>query len=163
MLRILASNIFKPSSSKLPYVSHYSVSQSINLQPIMHGQCQVNANWDNINQICIRRYNIFRSRETMLVDCLNLKFNPTNSWFLMVIFLSGYPQYTVYNSIWTVPGNIGCRIWDLTHWGRDKKDAISQTTFSNAFSWMKMFEYRLKFHWNLFLRVKLTIFQHWFR
>ena len=42
-------------------------------------------------------------------------------------------------------------------------DAISQTTFSNAFSWMKMFEFRLKFHWSLFPRVKLTIFQHWFR
>ena len=26
-----------------------------------------------------------------------------------------------------------------------------------------MFEYRLKFHWRLFLRVKLTIFRHWFR
>ena len=26
---------------------------------------------------------------------------------------------------------------DLTHWGRDKMDASSQTTFSNAFSWMK--------------------------
>ena len=41
--------------------------------------------------------------------------------------------------------------------------AIFQTTFWNGFSWMKMFEYRLKFHWNLFLRVQLTIFQHWFR
>ena len=51
----------------------------------------------------------------------------------------------------------------LTHWGRDKMDAISQTTFSNAFSWMKMFEFRLKFHWNMFLRVQSTIFQHWFR
>ena len=28
---------------------------------------------------------------------------------------------------------------------------------------MKMFEFRLEFHWNLFLRVQLTIFQHWFR
>ena len=46
---------------------------------------------------------------------------------------------------------------DLTHWGRDKMDAISQTTFLYAFSWMKMFEYRLKFHWSLFLRVQLTI------
>ena len=27
----------------------------------------------------------------------------------------------------------------LTHWGRDKMTAISQTTFSNAFSWMKMY------------------------
>ena len=54
-------------------------------------------------------------------------------------------------------------LWKLTHWGRGKMDAISQTTFSNEFSWMKMYEYRLKFHWNLFLRVQLTIFQHWFR
>ena len=52
---------------------------------------------------------------------------------------------------------------ELTHWGRDKVDAISQTTFSSAFSWMKMFELRLKFHWSLFLRVQSTIFQHWFR
>ena len=51
----------------------------------------------------------------------------------------------------------------LTHWGRDKMDAISQTTFSSAFSWMKMFEFRLKFHWSLFLMVQLTIFHHWFR
>ena len=35
----------------------------------------------------------------------------------------------------------------LTHWGRDKMDAISQTPFSSAFSWMKIFEFRLKFHW----------------
>ena len=41
--------------------------------------------------------------------------------------------------------------------------AFSQTTFSNAFSSMKMFEFRLQFHWSLFLRVKLTIFQHRFR
>ena len=41
--------------------------------------------------------------------------------------------------------------------------AIFQMTFSNAFSWMKMFEFRLKFHGSLFLRFQLTIFQHWFR
>ena len=27
----------------------------------------------------------------------------------------------------------------------------------------KMFEFQLKFHSSLFLRVQLTIFQHWFR
>ena len=36
-------------------------------------------------------------------------------------------------------------------------DAISQTTFSSAFSQMKMFEFRLKFHWSLFLRFQLTL------
>ena len=38
-----------------------------------------------------------------------------------------------------------------------------QTTFSNRFRWMKMYEFRLKFHWSLFLRVQLTIFHDWFR
>ena len=40
---------------------------------------------------------------------------------------------------------------------RDKTVAIFQTTFSNAFSWMKMYEFQLRFHWSLFLRVQLTI------
>ena len=51
----------------------------------------------------------------------------------------------------------------LTHWGRDKMVAISQTTLWNASSWMEILEFWLKFHWSLFLRVQLTIFQHWFR
>ena len=51
----------------------------------------------------------------------------------------------------------------LTQWCRSKMDAIFQTTFSNAFSWMKMFKFRLRFHWCLFPRVQLTIFHHWFR
>ena len=34
----------------------------------------------------------------------------------------------------------------LAHWGSDKMDAISQTTFSRAFSWVKIFEFHLKFH-----------------
>ena len=40
----------------------------------------------------------------------------------------------------------------LTHWGRDKMAAIFQTTFSNAFSWIKMYELRLRFHPILFQR-----------
>ena len=44
----------------------------------------------------------------------------------------------------------------LTHWGRDKMAAVSRTTLSNAFSWMKLYEFRLRFHWNLFLGFQLT-------
>ena len=51
----------------------------------------------------------------------------------------------------------------FTHWDRDKMAVIFQTTFSNAFFWMKMNEFRLRFHWNLLPRVKLTIFHHCFR
>ena len=34
----------------------------------------------------------------------------------------------------------------LRHWGQDKMAAISQTTFSKAFSWMKTCEFGLRFH-----------------
>ena len=34
----------------------------------------------------------------------------------------------------------------ITHWGRDKMDAISQTLFLSAFSSMKMFEFWMKSH-----------------
>ena len=59
--------------------------------------------------------------------------------------------------IWTNGGIL------LTHWGRDNMADISQTIFSNAFSWMKIYEFRLIFHWSLFLWFWLTISQHWFR
>ena len=51
----------------------------------------------------------------------------------------------------------------LTHWGQDKMAAILQPTLSNAFSCKKMYEFRLQFHWGLFLRAHLTIFRHWSR
>ena len=35
--------------------------------------------------------------------------------------------------------------------------------FSNWFSFIKTYEFQIKFHWSLFLRAQLTIFQHWFR
>ena len=51
----------------------------------------------------------------------------------------------------------------LTHSGRDNMAAIFQTKFWNAFSLMKIYEFRLRFHWSLFPRVQLTIFQQWYR
>ena len=51
----------------------------------------------------------------------------------------------------------------LTHLPLDKMAAISQTTLSNALPGMKNFDFWLKFHWSLFLRVQLTLTQHWFR
>ena len=45
----------------------------------------------------------------------------------------------------------------------DKMAPISQTIFSDAYLWMKSSVFWLKFHWSLFLRVELTIAQHWLR
>ena len=44
----------------------------------------------------------------------------------------------------------------ITHWGRDKINAISQTTFSNAFSWMKMYEFHLRFDRIFFPKVPIN-------
>ena len=49
------------------------------------------------------------------------------------------------------------------HWGLVKTAAIFQTTFSDAFSWMKTFEFQTTFYRTMFLRMLFTIWQHWFR
>ena len=51
----------------------------------------------------------------------------------------------------------------LTHWGRDEMADIFKTILSNAFYWMKIYQFWLIFHLSLFPRVKLTMIQHWFR
>ena len=43
----------------------------------------------------------------------------------------------------------------LTHWGRDKVAAILQTTFANAFSWLKCTNFAIKFDWSLFLKDRI--------
>ena len=47
--------------------------------------------------------------------------------------------------------------------GRDKMTAIFQTTYSNAISWIEIVVFWWKFHWNMFSRTQLTVFQHCFR
>ena len=72
-------------------------------------------------------------------------------------------RYLFYKYLWITESVYELIVLRRTHWGRDKIDAILQTTFSNANSWTKVSEFRLKFHWSLFLKIQLTIFQHWFR
>ena len=43
----------------------------------------------------------------------------------------------------------------LTKW-----PPLSQTTFSNAFSWIKSFAFPFEFHWSFLLRVQLIVRQH---
>ena len=45
---------------------------------------------------------------------------------------------------------------DLIHQGQDKMGTILQMTFSNAFSWRKMFIFWFEFHLSLFKEVNLT-------
>ena len=51
----------------------------------------------------------------------------------------------------------------LIHRNRDKMSVIQQTTFLNALSSMKKYEFGLKFPRSLFPMVQLEIYQHWSR
>ena len=76
----------------------------------------------------------------------------------------GFVSVKRYGAIVNIAGNgraASYSPWSL--WGQDKMAAILQMAFSNTFSWMKIFEFQLRFHWSLFPRVQLTICQHWFR
>ena len=67
--------------------------------------------------------------------------------------------------LWSLLPIFSCQNQTLsTHWGWDKMAVISQMAFSNAFYWMKMFEFSLIFHWSLLLAVQWTMYhQRWFR
>ena len=52
----------------------------------------------------------------------------------------------------------------IKHMVTTKQNNIySYHPISNRFSWIKMYEFRMKLHWSLFLWIKLTLIQHWFR
>ena len=71
---------------------------------------------------------------------------------------------TLHNSNWVRTYRLDYTPSDSPGCPGDFTDTWLQTV-SNAFSWMKMYEFRLQFQtgWSLFLRFQLTIFQHWFR
>ena len=76
-----------------------------------------------------------------------------------------YMAWCLQTQWWT---NLGCvyiyrtGIWSVNTLRPRQNGRHFQTTFSNVFSWMKMYEFRLRFQWSLFPRFKLTIFLHWF-
>ena len=49
-----------------------------------------------------------------------------------------------------------------THWCREKTAFILQTAYSHTFVRMKTCGLQIIFHWNMFIRVQLTICRHWF-
>ena len=96
----------------------------------------------------------------VIANYKNISLNE-NSWIVIkIISLVPIGNKPLSKKLWSsAPTHTG----GFSHWGRDKIDAIFQTTFSNTFSWMTVYELRLKFHWNLFVRVQSTIVRHWFR
>ena len=63
---------------------------------------------------------------------------------ITVLFADGLTPCVVMISVRRLLARFGPRI--STHWGRVKIGALFQTTFSNAFPWMELYGYRLKFY-----------------
>ena len=63
--------------------------------------------------------------------------------------------------MWHIISIATCKVYEVTYRGRHIVTAISQMTFSNVFTWIEMIEFRLIFHWGLFLTVHLTRSQLW--
>ena len=72
-----------------------------------------------------------------------------------VIMLIGDVWYGIaasHHNLWDWALGVSCSVAEclisllwLIYWGREKMAAILQTTFSNAYSWMKMYEFLLSF------------------
>ena len=71
--------------------------------------------------------------------------------------------YTLLHEVWRHHSWMRSICYSLNTMRPRQNGRHFQTTFSNGFCWMKLYEFRLKFHWSLFLGVQLTIFQHWCR
>ena len=88
---------------------------------------------------------------------------------VITAFRRGYPlveKIECFN--WTIPlwkvKSLLTRVkWLKKNWDRDKRAAISQTTFSDAFSHTKSVLCWFKFDWSEFLMVQLIINQLCFR
>ena len=97
---------------------------------------------------CIYVYNGLPYKDVMNMSIYNLTFT---LYFVLYIYMNNtatsWHQLCFVINIFR-PRQNGCHFAD---------------DVSNAFSWMKMCEFCLRFHWSLFLRVQLTIFHHWFR
>ena len=71
------------------------------------------------------------------------------------------PQLNLPNvALWLCMGSL---YWVNTLRPRQNGCHFADDTFKCIFLNEKKLEFRCKFHWSLFLRVQLTIFQHWFR
>ena len=105
---------------------------------------------------------VFHSAHTLIYD---FRFEPC-SYVVRIYFVNFSSLQTLFcNQFNESPDALpshgyGC----FTHWRREKMTAIFQTTFSHAFSWMKMYEFWSKFHWSLFVWVDILTTNkfHWF-
>ena len=80
--------------------------------------------------------------------------------FIFIQVLHGFPQMFILLTVFLF--HLCHLLSVLTHWGQEKNGHHFPDDTFKCIS-LKMYDFRLRFHGSLFLRVQLTIFQHWFR
>ena len=112
----------------------------------------------------INLFHYIRVQEHRIIAC-----SPTRLWYNSTSFGMKHCEWygskgvdkSVYSTLcieWVQILLCALYVLHCTHRGRDKMAAISHTTFSKAFSWMKMYEFRLRFHWSLFRINSISVF-----
>ena len=117
-------------------------------------------------KLCIHKTNVFGIKTDLETHIKFTTIMCVVELFLQWLIVSNHHKPSVSAKVWYYMyirhRNDTCAI-HINSSPLDKMAAISQTVFSDAFSWMKSFIFWSNFYWSLFLRVQLTIFLHWFR
>ena len=125
-------------------------------------------NWTQIRHVLFaRNLVLFWPKRALQLTNILLKESTRgplyNWWRRLKICSSLYPASRQWwNDIPVAPGRCVAQV-TLNYLPLDKMAAVSQTIFSEAFSWMKSVIFLSKFHWSVFLMVLLIITQHWVR
>ena len=114
---------------------------------IVNGTLRKEPQWNlNRNTKLFIQENVFENVVCEMAAILSMGDELTKHFILCSILL----EYVVWKhaalTLGTMPTNC------LGHWRRDKKAAHFLMTFSNAFSWMQIYQFRKMCRWNLFLR-----------
>ena len=134
-----ANNFIMPSSCKL-----YTFSESLRRKRNVSLQKLYGIDWFNIS-----------NNMTLLASFKAISLNAIRAWYITRWFYDirvacMYPVEII--------NGISINTLRPRRNGRHFADDIL-----TAFSWMKIFEFRFKFHGCLFPRIQWTIFQHWIR
>ena len=134
--------------------------------PVTHTCVSELANWfyeeDNLGVVFSRsRLQSFSSKtlhKTWSLRTSHIKIRNLQIWLLIRWSLCFQPNRSSFESsyyqinikTWIIMTNMGPNLNSCKH---HFMAAISQTICLNVFSWMKIFELQIKFHWNMFFTV----------
>ena len=158
-LIVWSREVSKPGELYLELFDHSEIWQVQHRCPFA---CQISKRWDNLNyQSC----DLDSSRDLTIRRLIGY-WNGSPFWFWVWSLLTSSFRFTSLAPVHSYDCHSpreATMTNRVTLRPRQKWPPFRRRCFWNAFSWMKIYEYRLKFELNLFLRFQFIIFQPWFR